>query len=86
LHFFSSVVLQISFSFPLLCTQPELENKATPVGSVIEPSCTLTLLYAFSQRTLDGEQGGGPSSKKLRQMKQKRSIDTKRKVLRRWQT
>ncbi len=34
-------------------------------------SCTLTLLYAFSQRTLDGEQGGGPSSKKLSKIKQK---------------
>lgn len=29
-------------------------------------SCDLTLLYAFSQRTLEGEQGGGPSSNNLR--------------------
>lgn len=29
-------------------------------------SCDLTLLYAFSQRTLEGEQGGGPSSNNLK--------------------
>lgn len=28
-------------------------------------SCDLTLLYAFSQRTLEGEQGGGPSPNNL---------------------
>lgn len=46
----------------------ERESEKDRIKSVIlstSRSCDLTLLYAFSQRTLEGEQGGGPSSNNL---------------------
>lgn len=48
--------------------EKERESEKDRIKSVILStwrSRDLTLLYAFSQRTLEGEQGGGPSSNNL---------------------